>query len=129
MARVVVIASAEIDEPVLDGLVDAGDELHVVVPAVEQSKLEWLTNDEGRARAAAEGVGEQIGRDAPAEPASLTVKPDTPLQAVVDAVAEFRPDRIVVAVRTDDSSWLEEEGDEEWLPAEIDGIPLTRVTI
>jgi hypothetical protein len=50
---VVVVASSEADRSALAEVVGDGDELIVVVPAVEQSRLTWLTNDEddGRARA------------------------------------------------------------------------------
>jgi hypothetical protein len=129
MARVVVIASAEIDREALDTVLEPGDELHVLVPAVEQSRLDWLANDEGDARAQGERVGEQIGRDAPTELASLEVKPDSPSQLVKDAIAEHRPDRIVFAVREgDEASWLEED-ELERLPSRIDGVPVTRLAL
>lgn len=129
MARVVVIASAEIDREALDTVLEPGDELHVLVPAVEQSRLAWLTSAEDKARAQAERVGEQIGRDAPAELASLEVKPDSPSQVVRDAIAEHHPDRIVLALREgDEATWLE-EAELDRLPSEIDGIPVTRLAL
>lgn len=65
MARVVVVASAELDRKALGDVLAPDDELHVVVPAIEQSRLQWNTNDEGAARTQAERVGEEIGRAAP----------------------------------------------------------------
>ena len=46
----------------LSDVVAPDDELHVVVPAVEQSRLQWLTNDEDNARAEAQAVGEAVAR-------------------------------------------------------------------
>jgi hypothetical protein len=129
MARVVVIASAEIDRTALASVLDPDDELHVLVPAVEQSRLDWLANDEDEARARAQQVGEQIGEDAPADLASLEVKPDTPSQLVRDAIAEHDPDRVVFAVREgEQATWLEED-ELGRLPAEVDGVPVTRLAL
>lgn len=129
MARVVVIASAEIGREALETVLEPDDELHVLVPAVEQSRLAWLTSAEDDARAQAERVGEQISRDAPAKLASLEVKPDSPSQLVRDAIAEHNPDRIVLALREgDEATWLEEK-ELTRLPAEIDGVPVTRLAL
>lgn len=129
MARIVVVSSSQIERGVLAEVVSAEDELYVVVPAVGQSHLQWLANDEGAARAEAREVGESVGRAAPAEPAGVEVKPDSPGQVVLDAIAEHQPDRIVVALREgEEATWLEEGGLDE-LPREIDGIPVVRVSI
>lgn len=129
MARVVVIASAEIDREALETVLEPDDELHVLVSAVEQSRLAWLTSAEDKARTQAERVGEQIGRDAPAKLASLEVKPDAPSQLVRDAIAEHHPERIVLALREgDEATWLE-ENQLDRLPSEIDGVPVTRLAL
>ena len=73
MARVVVVATSSVDPSVLAGHLEADDELFVVAPAVEQSRLAWLTNDEGDARDQAQAVGESIAADAPpAAPLSMS---------------------------------------------------------
>ena len=129
VARIVVVASSQLDRDVLSEAVSPDDELYVVVPAVEQSRLQWLANDDDAARSEAREVGESIGRAAPTAPSRVEVKPDPPDQAVLDAIAEHRPDRIVVALRDDEeATWLEEGGLDE-LPREIDGIPVIRVKI
>ena len=129
VARVVVVSSSQLDRGVLAEVVSADDELFVVVPAVEQSRLQWLTNDEGSARSDAREVGEAIGRAAPGEPSEVDVKPDAPDQVVLDAIAEHQPDRIVVALREgEEATWLEKGGLDE-LPREIDGIPVVRISI
>jgi hypothetical protein len=129
MASVVVVASAEVDRETLADHVEPGDELHVVVPAVEQSRLQWLTNDESAARARAGQVGDEIVAEAPTVEGSVDVKRDPPTQAVLDAIAEHDPDRILVVLRTgDDATWLE-EGELAEVPGELAGVPVTRVTI
>ena len=129
MSVVVVVASAEIDRDVLGDHVSAEDELHIVVPAVEQSPLQWLTNDEGDARAQAEGVGSAIEEAAPTDASSIDVKPDLPEQLVRDAIAEHKPDRIVVVLREgEDASWLE-EGELAEIPGEVAGVPVTRIAV
>jgi hypothetical protein len=129
MARVVVVSSSQLDKQALWGVVSSDDELHVVVPVVKQSRLQWLTNDEDKARAEARAVGEAVAKDAPADASDVDVKPDPPQQVVRDAIAEHQPDRVVVALRDgEEASWLEEGGFDE-LPGEIDGVPVDRIRI
>ena len=129
MARIVVVSSTEIDPAVLRSHVDPEDELHIVVPVVEQSRLEWLTNDEDRARQRAAEIGEEIAGSAPTEGSSVDVKSDVPSQAVLDAIAEHNPDRILLVLRTgEDASWLE-DGELDHVPGQIAGIPVTRVEL
>ena len=129
MARVVVVATSSVDRGILAGHLESDDELFVVVPAVEQSRLAWLTNDESAAREEAQAVGESIAADAPPATPAVDVKPDVPSQAVRDAIAEHRPDRIIVAIREgEDATWL--EADElDRVPAQIAGVPVTRIDI
>lgn len=127
MGRVVVVATSSVDRSVLADHVDPSDELVVVVPAVEQSRLDWLANDEDAAREHAHDVGETVAAEAPADAETIEVKPDSASQAVLDAIAEHDPDRIVAVVREgDDATWLE---DVEEIPGTIDGVPVTRLEI
>ena len=129
VTRVVVLSSSEIDRAALADVVSPDDELFVVVPAVKQSRLQWLFNDEDKARAEARVVGEAIARSAPADASEIEVKPDPPEQAVLDVIAEHRPDRIVVALREgDDATWLEGEGTDQ-LPRLIDGVPVDHIRL
>ena len=129
MARVVVVSSTEIDPAVLGEHVDPEDEVHVVVPAVEQSRLQWLTNDEDRARQRAEKLGEAIAESAPSESSTVEVKSDLPSRAVLDAIAEHDPERILLVLREgEEASWLE-EGELDQVPGEIAGIPVTHVEV
>lgn len=129
MARVVLLSSSAIERDVLADVVDADDDLRVVIPAVEQSRLQWLANDDDEARSTAERVAQSVTARAPADASTVDVSPDTPGQALRDAIAEHRPDRIVVALREgEDASWLEGNGVGA-LPSEIDGVPVVRITL
>ena len=129
MARIVVVTSIEIEPSALGDEISADDELFVVVPAVQQSRLQWLTNDESDARETAQQIGDMIASDAPATATDVEVKPDVPSQAVLDAIAEHDPDRIIVVLREgEDATWLE-EGELAQVPGQVAGVPVTRVGV
>jgi hypothetical protein len=94
---------------------------------VEQSRLDWLANDEGEARGQARAVGETIAEEAPTDPETVEVKPDSASQAVLDAIAEHHPDRVVAVLRKgEDATWLE---DGDGIPRQLGGVPVTRVDV
>src|SRR5262245_41132247 len=127
MSRIVVVATSPVERDELAEHVDPSDELVVVAPAVEQSRLAWLTNDERAARAQARNVGETVAAEAPADAEAVEVKPDPPSQVVLDAIAEHDPDRVVAVVRKgEDATWLE-DGDR--IPTELGGVPVTLVRV
>ena len=127
MSRIVVVATSPVDRSALADHVEPTDELVVVVPAGEQSRLDWLTNDEGAARDEARAVGETVAEEAPTDAESIEVKPDSASQAVLDAIAEHAPDRVVAVVRDgEDATWLE-DGDR--IPGELAGVPVTRIDV
>ena len=129
MARIVVITTVELPENALAAHVDPDDELIVVAPAVEQSRLAWLTNDEDDARARADSVALATGAEAPSSEVSGEVTPEVPGQALVDAIREHRPDRVVVALREgEDAAWLE-DGELEAVPGTFEGVPVTRILV
>ena len=129
MARVAVVATSPVSRDELVEHVAPEDELVVVVPAVEQSRLDWLANDEGVARRRAEEVGESIARRAPGDATTIDVKPDAPRQVVRDAIAEHEPDRLLVVVRSgEDATWLE-AGEADAIRGEMAGIPVTVVEL
>lgn len=129
MARVVVVSSSEVGRETLSEAIGPDDELFVVVPAVEQSRLQWLANDEDEARREARSVGEAVAQAAPTDASDIDVKPDPPAQVVKDAIAEHRPDRVLVALREgEEATWLEQAELAE-LPGEIDGVPVERIRL
>jgi hypothetical protein len=89
--------------------------IHVVAPAVEQSRLQWLTNAEDDARAQAERTAEEVAAAAEGGAAQVEVEvgDSDPLLAVEDALRTFDADEIVVVTRTGKgASWLEENAAE-----------------
>ena len=129
VARVVVIATSEVDRESLAEVVEPDDELVVLVPAVEQSRLEWLANDEDAARGRAREVAHEVDRAAPTDASAVEVKPDRPTQLVTDAIGTYRPDRVVLALREGErSTWLE-EGELEAVPDRVAGTPVVRMTL
>ena len=129
MARVVVVATSSVARDELEQHVQPDDELAVVAPAVEQSRLDWLANDEDEARERAQKIGESVATRAPADAEAIDVKPDAPSQVVIDAVAQYDPDRVLVVVRGgEDATWLE-HGEAGRIPDEIEGVPVTLVEL
>jgi hypothetical protein len=87
--------------------------VRVVAPATKLSWLDWLTNDEDRARAqareAADRTEDAVGANAKVR-IDRTSHDSDAAQAVTDALRNFLADEIVVLARQgDDASWLEDE--------------------
>ena len=129
VARVVVVASSEVDRSEFSEFVRPHNELVVVAPAVEQSFLQWLANDEDEARERAREVAEAVDQRAPTDADRMQVKRDDPVQLVQDAVAEHNPDRIFLAVRAGGAATWIEQGELAEAPSEIDGVPVTRIRL
>ena len=92
-------------------LIDAANEVLVVAPALP-SRIAWLASDTDRTREVAderlsavldqlEDTGRQI---------EGTVGADDPLLAFEDAVADFHPHHILIALRASDESGWQERG-------------------
>ena len=107
--NVLVISSVEHPVAVLrEALGGNVDELKVVVPAVKQSRLQWLTNADDDAREEAEGAAASIDA-ATSDSVEAEAGDADPLQAAEDALADFEADELVVVTRPDDeATWLEE---------------------
>jgi hypothetical protein len=109
----VVADEAELGERLRDLLGGEDTTVRVVAPATKLSWLEWLTNDEDRARdearQAAERTADAVGDDAEVRVDSASQDSDA-AQAVEDALRNFPADEIVLLTRPgDDASWLEDE--------------------
>ena len=90
-------------------LIDGASEILVVSPALP-SRIAWLASDTDRTREVADerlsAVLDQL--DDTDTPAKGTVGADDPLLAFEDAVADFQPQHILIALRgQDDSGWQE----------------------
>ena len=129
MRRILIVSTVEHAEDKLRPHVGSRDEIRVVVPVVRQGVLDWLANDE-RAFSHAESVAEATADALPGETAdALAGEPDIGL-VLRDALAEFAPDEILIAVRPD-----EEQGFVESLATDnaphntFQGIPVRYLTI
>ena len=109
----VVADEAELGRRLSGVLGDDEAVVRVVAPAAKLSWLNWLTNDEDRARAearhAAERTADALGDEAEVRIDRASQDSDA-AQAVADALRNFPADEIIVLTRPDeDSSWLEDE--------------------
>ena len=107
-------AAADIEElpPLVRRMISEASELYVMTP-VFVSRLRWLASDTDRARYEADKrLGVVLGHVkaiAPEAKARVRVGDDTPVTAFADAVREFRPDHILVALRSaDHGAWQEQ---------------------
>ncbi len=90
-------------------LIDAADEILVVTPTLP-SRFEWLASATDRAREQADerlravlGQIAELGSDAEG-----AVGADDPLLAFEDAIRDFHPDHLLIALRAgEDSGWQE----------------------
>jgi hypothetical protein len=97
--------------PLVRALVDGAAEVLVVTPALT-SRLQWLASDVDRARFEAdERLATVLGHLEEIAPEAVSrgqVGDESPLTAFDDAVRSFRPDHILIALRsTDHSAWQE----------------------
>jgi hypothetical protein len=106
-------AAASEDElpPLVRVLIDSAAEVLVMTPVLI-SRLQWLASDTDRARFEADErlstVLGQIEALAPEVEIRGRIGDDTPFTAFSDAIREFRPDHILIALRSSDhSSWQE----------------------
>jgi hypothetical protein len=106
-------------------LIDGASEILVVVPVLP-SRIAWLASDTDRTRQVAD---ERLStvldhlKDT-GTPVEGAVGADDPLLAFEDAVADFQPDHILIALRDSDQSGWQERGLIEKV-FERFGLPLT----
>jgi hypothetical protein len=92
-------------------LIDAADEVFVLTPTLT-TRLEWVVSDVDAAHKAADQrldtvLGHLTAMDVEAAGA---VGDDSPLDAVDDHVRSFRPDHVLVALRSEEhAGWQERE--------------------
>jgi hypothetical protein len=129
--RLLVLAGAAVAE--LDELptevrteLETAEEVFVVTPTLA-SGIEWLMSDTDRARHEAdERLDTILGQLEPsgARVSGGAVGDDTPMTVVWDHVREFQPDRIVLALRSDEHADWQERNLVERIASET-GLPLT----
>jgi hypothetical protein len=92
-------------------LIDQADEILVMVPTLP-GRLAWLAGEIDKTREVADArlhaiLGQLEDAD---EPAEGVVGSDDPLVAFGDAVADFGPDHILIALRSRDEGGWQEKG-------------------
>jgi hypothetical protein len=99
--------------PLVRALIDNASEVLVMTPLLI-SRLRWLASDTDRARYEADerlsAVLGHLDTLAPEAKVSGRIGDDTPFTAFADAVREFRPDHILIALRSSDHSGWQERG-------------------
>jgi hypothetical protein len=127
--NILVITSVERPVAVLrEALGRDVDALRVVVPAVKQSRLQWLTNADDDARQEAERAAASIGDTTP-DDVQVEAGDSDPLQAAEDALADFDADELVVVTRPDEeATWLE-EGRAADIERRFPGLKVTRLAV
>ena len=93
------------------GLIDAANEILVMAPALP-TRLQWLASDTDKTRERAdERLRTVLGQlDDPQTEVHGRVGADDPLLAFDEAVADFNPDHILVALRPEKRSGWQEKG-------------------
>jgi hypothetical protein len=94
-------------------LIENASELLVMTPMLI-SRLQWLASDTDRARYEAdERLSTVLGHVESLAPEAATrgrIGDDTPFTAFADAIREFLPDHILIALRSSDHSGWQERG-------------------
>ncbi|MET0939243.1 MAG: hypothetical protein ABWY51_08485 [Gaiellaceae bacterium] len=108
---------------------DDVDEVRVVVPAVHQSRLQWLTNADDDARERADEAASSIAEALPSQETEASAGDSDPLLAVEDALREFPADEVVVVTRPDEeATWLE-EGSSDAIAQRLGGLKVTHLVV
>ena len=106
-------------------LIDSADEIMVMTPALP-SRFEWLASATNRSREQADarlrtvlGHLEELGSEA-----SGSVGADDPVLAFEDAIRDFAPDHLLIALRAGHSAGWQERGLLDQLQERF-GLPMT----
>ncbi len=124
-----IVSTIEFSETVVSRLVGDDVETIVVVPAVRQSRLQWLTNDEDRARETAARAATRLAEATPGETIEARAGDPDPILAIEDALREFDADEVLVVTRPDDQAgWLESHANAAGVAA-VSGVPIRRAIL
>jgi hypothetical protein len=92
------------------------------------SGLDWLTNAEDDARAAAASLAAQTAEATPTEHVKARVGDSDPVKAIEDALRTFAAEEILVVAHPDDEAGWLEEGTGAAAQVRF-GLPITRVAV
>ena len=132
--RLLVVADgtvAAVDElpPLVRALIDAAADVYVVTPSLP-GRLAWLATQVNPSRHAAdERLDTMLGqmRSIGARATGMTGD-DSTMTAFEDAVAKFEPDHILIALRSSDHAYWQEQGLIERVRERF-GLPLTTFAV
>ena len=106
-------ASQNVLPQLVQALIDSASDVLVMTPVLI-SRLQWLASDTDRAHYEAdERLSTVLGHVetlAPEAEIRGQIGDDTPFTAFADAIREFRPDHILIALRSSDHSGWQERG-------------------
>lgn len=114
--RLLIVADTAVGDlgelpPLVRGVIDHAGEIHVVTPTLP-GRLDWLASETNSARHAADerldsllGQMRSIGADVSGRTGDENI-----LTAFADAVAEFQPDHILIALRSSEHANWQERG-------------------
>lgn len=127
--RVVLVATSPIPRDVIhEHLGDDVEDVVVVVPAVRQSRLQWLANDDDRALEIAERTAKRVS--AAVDDADVTesgIGESDPVLAIHDAIRQHEADEILVVTRSsDEDDWLAKRAVDPAFTADV-GVPVRHV--
>jgi hypothetical protein len=116
--RVIVVPTASVSDALLQTVVwaHAGQdaEIHVVAPASNISRLDWLTNADAEARGGAQTLADDTAEAVPTDNVEAHVGDSDPLQAIEDALRTFPADEVIIITLPEESAaWLESGAGEE----------------
>jgi hypothetical protein len=105
-------------------------EIHVVAPATELSRLQWLASDEDRARAKAARAARKTTKavEETGDVEETEVGDPDPVQAIEDALRTFPADEVVIVTRPgEEATWLEKDSPQKAF--ERVGLPVTHLVL
>lgn len=103
-----IVSTVELVDAGIRRLVGEDVETFVVVPTIRQSRLQWLANDDDRARETAGRAAERLAEATPGETVDARAGDPDPVLALEDALREFDADEILVVTRPEEEAgWLE----------------------
>ncbi len=124
-----VISTVEHADDVLRRHLGDAENIKVVVPVVRQGLLDWLANDQ-KAFEHAERVADETAEQLPGETIDASAGEADVGLAIRDALATFRADQIVVAVRPNEQEGFVESAATDTAPKhQIEGVPVRYVVI
>jgi len=127
--KLLVVSTVEDAAEQLSRYTEPVDTIKVVVPAVRQSFLDWLANDQ-KAFAHAEDVAAATAAALPGHSVRSSAGEADVALAIRDALATFAADEIIVAIRSDDDAGIVEAIATKDAPhRSVDGIPVRCIVI